>query len=234
MRSPALDAALADIDTVFNGFASPGETGCRLCHAPEETAYLRTPYTRVPPDVLDRYLYEVSNHFHDHAAAMRRLLPQGARAVVDGTLERFGCGTHGLSVVDWRSWPAEQAAAVESFVNAWWEGVLTMPESPYPIQDVFETCAAILGSMTPLLDRWRSGPVADVHLLSCVERWLDNLFSDQSPFYWYDDATGSDIRALQTWLVEEGPARLEARDYGLALRVGLLAVPVPERWDRMY
>ncbi|WP_246203397.1 hypothetical protein [Streptomyces tailanensis] len=61
MRSPALAAALADIDTVFNGFASPGETGCRLCHAPEETAYLRTPYTRVPPDVLDRYLYEVSN-----------------------------------------------------------------------------------------------------------------------------------------------------------------------------
>ncbi|WP_246203395.1 hypothetical protein [Streptomyces tailanensis] len=154
--------------------------------------------------------------------------------MVDGTLERFGCGTHGLSVVDWRSWPAEQAAAVESFVNAWWEGVLTMPESPYPIQDVFETCAAILGSMTPLLDRWRSGPVADVHLLSCVERWLDDLLSDQSPFCWYDDATDSDIRALQTWLAEEGLARLEARDYGLALRVGLLAVPVPERWDRMY
>ncbi|MFI1003558.1 hypothetical protein ACIP10_20160 [Streptomyces galbus] len=92
MRSPALTAALADIDTVFDGFAGPTETGCGRCHLPEETAHLRSPYTRVPPEVLDMYLFEVPDHFDDHAAAMRRLLPQGARAMVDGALDGFGWG----------------------------------------------------------------------------------------------------------------------------------------------
>ncbi|GHD36623.1 hypothetical protein [Streptomyces galbus] len=56
MRSPALTAALADIDTVFDGFASPTETGCGRCRLPEETAHLRSPYTRDGTgleDVLD-------------------------------------------------------------------------------------------------------------------------------------------------------------------------------------
>ncbi|WP_405887593.1 hypothetical protein OG762_08960 [Streptomyces sp. NBC_01136] len=79
MTSTALDAALADIDTVFNGFASPNEVGCGRCHLPEEIAFLRTPYTRVPPDVLRMFVFEVPGHFDDHAALMRRLLPQGAR-----------------------------------------------------------------------------------------------------------------------------------------------------------
>lgn len=77
MLSPALEAALANIDTVFNGFASPDETSCERCHLPEETAYLRTPYTSVPLEVVQMYLFEVSDHFTDHDAAMRRLLPQG-------------------------------------------------------------------------------------------------------------------------------------------------------------
>ncbi|WBO67323.1 hypothetical protein [Streptomyces camelliae] len=55
MPTPALAAALADIETVFNGFASPHETGCGRCHLPEETAYLRTPYVRVPLGVVDMH-----------------------------------------------------------------------------------------------------------------------------------------------------------------------------------
>ena len=59
MTTTALDAALADIDTVFNGFASPTETGCARCYLPEETAYLRTPYTRVPVDLVSRFVFEL-------------------------------------------------------------------------------------------------------------------------------------------------------------------------------
>jgi hypothetical protein len=81
--SPALDAALADIDTVFNGFAGSHGSGCPLCHAPEKTTYLRAPYTHVPLDVLQRYLFEVHDHFDDRTSAMRRLVPQAARAVAD-------------------------------------------------------------------------------------------------------------------------------------------------------
>jgi hypothetical protein len=60
--------------------------------------------------------------------------------------------------VHWRAWPSEQAAAVEAFVHAWWDDTLTTPEPPYPVRDVFETCATILGDLTPLLDRFRTQP----------------------------------------------------------------------------
>ncbi|GAA3830289.1 hypothetical protein ACFS5L_13970 [Streptomyces phyllanthi] len=233
MHSPALESALAAVDTVFDGFTSPGETGCGRCHLPEQTAYLRTPNTRVPPDVLEMYVFEVADHFHDHAAVMRRLLPQGARALADGTLGPVGWRNHGLSEVDWRLWPAEQAAAVEAFVSAWWEEVLATPEPPHPVEDVFQACSAVLGSFAPLLDRWGSGPVADAHLLRCVEQWLDDLLSDRSPFL-FGNAWDTDVRELQSWLAHEAPARLESRDYGLATRAGALALPCPERRDRLY
>ncbi|MFJ1810586.1 MULTISPECIES: hypothetical protein [unclassified Streptomyces] len=111
MFSTALAAALADIDTVFDGFAGPDETGCGFCHAPEEAAYVRTPDVPVPVDVVRYYLFEVSDHFTDHPAAMRRLLPQAARAMADGSLGAIGHSAIGWSRVDRRSWPAGQSAA---------------------------------------------------------------------------------------------------------------------------
>jgi hypothetical protein len=235
MPSPALTAALADLDTVFNGFSSPDETPCPMCHLPEETAYLRTPYTRVPVDVLNRYLYEVPGHFDDHTAAMRRLLPQGARALVLGELDSVGWGHHGLSGVDWRTWPAEQAAAVEAFVLAWWEDVLTTPEPPYPVKDVFETCAAVLRGVTALLDRWRPGPVADAHLRDCVEWWMDDLLLDQSPLHWFVHGRETALPELRAWLVHHAPARLRALgEPGLATRAELLALPYEDRWTHPY
>ena len=74
----------------------------------------------IPVDVVQYYLFEVSDHFDDHAAVMRRLLPQAARAMADGSLGSINYEAHGLSRVDWRSWPADQAAAIEAFLNAWW------------------------------------------------------------------------------------------------------------------
>ncbi len=235
MPTPALAAALADLDTVFHGFAGPGETGCGRCHLPEETAYLRTPHTRVPDDVLGMYLFEVPDHFDDHAAAMRRLLPQGARAMAEGRLGGVGWGYHGLSRVDWRAWPAEQGAAVEAFVLAWWADVLATPAPAYPVQDVFETCAAILGSVTAVLDRWPAHPVADTHLAACVRHWLEDLLSDVSPFYWYLDGAGPALPALRDWLARHAPARLRARgEQDAAARVELLALPYDERWTHPY
>jgi hypothetical protein len=120
MPSSALDAALADIDTVFNGFAGSHGSGCLLCHAPEKTAYLRTPYTHVPLDVLQRYLFEVHDHFDDHTFAMRRLVPQAARAVADGALGMIGYGAHGNPVG--LALPAGRAGRRHRRVKqAWWQ-----------------------------------------------------------------------------------------------------------------
>ncbi|WP_159056254.1 hypothetical protein [Streptomyces sp. DSM 15324] len=56
---------------------------------------------------------------------MRRLLPQTAHAVADGTLDGIGRGFPGLARVARRTWPAGQAAAIEAFLLAWWHPTRT-------------------------------------------------------------------------------------------------------------
>ncbi|MFE3035653.1 hypothetical protein ACFXKY_28870 [Streptomyces canus] len=236
MTSTALDAALADIDTVFNGFASPTESGCERCYLPEETAYLRTPYTRVPPDLVGRFVFESPGHFEDHAAVMRRLLPQTAHAMADGSLDGVGWGEHGLSRVEWRTWPSEQSAAVEAFVHAWWDDTLTTPEPPYSVHEVFETCATILDDLTPLLDRFRTQPVIEAHVVSCARAWMFDLLTADSPLHWwYRGDDGSLVTALQSWLAAYAPAGLRAQgEPDLAARAELLALPYDDRWAHPY
>ncbi|MET8076142.1 hypothetical protein [Streptomyces sp. NPDC005303] len=233
MTSKALDVALADIDTVFSGFASPTETGCKRCYLPEETAFLRTPYTRVPDDLVRRFVFEGPDHFVDHAAVMRRLLPQTAHAMADGSMDGIGWGEHGLSRVDWRAWPPEQAAAVETFLHAWWGDTLTTPEPPYRVHEVFETCATILGDLTPFLDRLRTQPGTEAHLVTCARAWMFDLITDDSPFHWwYPRDEPSLVAELQSWLAAHAPTGLRARNEPeLALRAELLGLPYDERWD---
>ncbi|MFI5553021.1 hypothetical protein [Streptomyces sp. NPDC051738] len=236
MSSAALDAALAGVDTAFDGFTSPDETGCGYCHASEETAYLRTPNVRIPVDVVRYYLFEVPDHFNDHAAVMRRLLPQAARAMADGTLGSIAYGAHGLSRVDWRSWPAEQATAIQAFLHAWWQDALATPEPPYGIDDIFDTCVTIARTVTPFLEGWALGPVADVHLAHCADVWLYDLVSDFSPFsWWYHDTMDAGVAELRAWLSGPGAARLHvAGEYDLATRSELLALSHDERWAHPY
>ncbi|MGI5453468.1 hypothetical protein ACQEWB_09900 [Streptomyces sp. CA-249302] len=236
MSSPALDAALADIDTVFNGFASLAETGCGHCHAPEETAYLRTPYVPIPVDVVRYYLYEVPDHFDDHPASMRRLLPQAARAMADGSLGSIAYGAHGLTRADWRSWPAAQVAAIEAFLHAWWQDALATPEPPYGIEDIFETCVTIARTVTPFLKGWVGGPAADAHLVHIADVWLYDLLSDASPFSWWDDdSEDAGVADLRAWLAGPGAARLRAAgEDDLALRCELQVLPEGERWAHPY
>ncbi|POX53957.1 hypothetical protein C3489_14250 [Streptomyces sp. Ru71] len=236
MPSAALDAALADVETVFNGFASPGETGCERCFRPEETACLRTPYRRVPDGLLARFLFKDPLHYDDHPAVLRRLLPQAARAMADGTLDGIGWGWHGLARVDWRAWPAQQAAAVEAFVHAWCQDVLLTPAPSYPAEAVFETCGSILCGMTALLHRWPEGSTPDAHLAACARGWMEDLLVDRWPLTWWDpDDEAAAVTELRHWLSGPGAARLGARgDRDLATRAGLLALPYDERWAHPY
>ncbi|WP_327427546.1 hypothetical protein [Streptomyces sp. NBC_01236] len=236
MTSAALEAALADIDTVFHGFASPDEVGCGRCHLPEETAFLRTSDIRMPLDVLERFVYEVPDHFDDHAAAMRRLLPQAARAMADGSLGGPYLGAHGLIWVNWRSWPADQARAIETFLHAWWQDVLSTPRPPYPVKNVFETCITIAGTVTPFLAGWHRQPSAETHLVQCVDDWIYDLISDCSPFSWWGpDGEDEAVAELKYWLSRHAADRLRAQgEPDLAFRAELLALPYDERWAHPY
>ncbi|WP_225822142.1 hypothetical protein [Streptomyces naphthomycinicus] len=236
MSSTALAAALADIDTVFDGFASPHETPCPQCHAEEETAYLRTPGVPVPLDVVQYYLYEVPDHFDDHEAAMRRLLPPAARALAEGTLGAVNHLGIGLARVDWRSWPAEQAAALDAFLHAWWQEVLTTADPPYGVEDVFDTCVTIARTVAPFLDAWAPGPAGDAHLVYIADSWLYDLLGDRSPFTWWcGDGEEAGVAELRAWLSGPGAARLRALgEHDLAIRCELLALPEEERWAHPY
>ncbi|MDF3141916.1 MULTISPECIES: hypothetical protein [unclassified Streptomyces] len=235
MPSPALDAALADIDTVFNGFASPTEIGCERCFDPQETAYLRTPYTRVPADLVRRFVFKVPDHFEDHAAVMRRLLPQTARAMADGSMDVAWWG-HGLTRVDWHSWPTEQSDAIQAFLTAWWRDALASPEPPHPVTDVFDSCSSIAGTVTPFLADWIRHPVADTHLVSCARRWMADLLADDLPLTCgFDEGKEGAVAELQSWFARNAPARLRAQgEPGLATEAELLALPYDDRWAHPY
>ncbi|MGW1748669.1 hypothetical protein ACWCRD_24275 [Streptomyces sp. NPDC002092] len=192
--------------------------------------------------MVQYYLFEVPDlpqrgtPIDDHAAAMRRLLPQAARATADGSLDAIGYGAHGLTRLDWRSWPAEQAAAIEAFLHAWWQDALTRPDPPYGIDEIFDTCATIARTVTPFLDRWGRGPVADAHLVHCTDGWLCDLLSDLSPFsWWQDDSENAGLADLRSWLAGPGSARLRLQgEPDLATRAELLALPYDERWAHSY
>lgn len=177
------------------------------------------------------YTFEVSDPFDGQVAVMRRLLPQGARGLVMGEMEPLGIGCHGLAVLDWRAWPAGRSAAVEAFVVIWWQHVRTAPEPPYEIGEIFALCASVLRSVTPLLDRRHASPVADTHLVQCVDRWLEKLLVDDSPFRWFRYGEEAAVPQLRAWLSRHAPARLRAHgEHGLAARAELLALPYDARW----
>ncbi|MFE7648939.1 hypothetical protein [Streptomyces phaeoluteigriseus] len=192
----------------------------------------------MPLDVLRRFFFETPGHFDAHTAVVRRPLPQTAHALVDGAPECVGRAVPGLARVAWRAWPPRQAATVETFVHAWWQDVLTTPGTPNPaVYDVFEICARILGTITPLLDLWRPGPVADAHLAVCADHRNPQHVRDEAPFLRWDGADESAVVAQhQAWLAEHAPARPPAcrRPPDLATRAALLALPYDERWAHPY
>lgn len=113
--------------------------------------------------------------------------------------------------------------------------VLTTPKPPYWIVEIFELCASILRSVTPLLDRWHASPVADGHLAECVDWWLGKLLVDDSPFHWFLYGEEAAVVDLRTWLSRHAPDRLLARgEPHLAIRAELLGLPYDDRWAHPY
>lgn len=239
MASSPLDAAVDRVRTVFAGLTSLGETGCGRCHFPEETALLRTPDVDLPDDVLGMFAHEVPDHFDDHPAVMRRILPQLAERLATGryagldAYELTGLGRSG-----WRDWPDEQAGAIRAFLETWWTDTVTSAVPPYPVHDVFEACVTASSTVTPYLAEWAAQPVggpADRHLADCAEEWVDDLLGEASPsvFCWWSDHTRDEpLAELQAWLAEHAPGRLRAlrADPMLVFRTGLLALPYEQRW----
>ncbi|MFC8509865.1 hypothetical protein ACFU3J_20230 [Streptomyces sp. NPDC057411] len=212
------------------------ETQC-VCHwgDPEELARLKIPDVLLDASLLRRTW--TAPDWKDHGAVLRRILPQFARALVDGLVEPW-FATHEIGRTfargKWRQWPGRQSAAVEEFLNAWWAHALTTPDPVVRPYDLLALCAEASGTLGPWLGTWEAlgHHVADRHLVEAAARWEEDLLGDGLPWdAWEGEETlGAELSA---WMVRHAPARLRAggAPEELLHRIRLLGLTGPARWE---
>ncbi|MFV8133017.1 hypothetical protein [Streptomyces syringium] len=216
--------------------AHSDEYNCE-CHwgSEEDLAQLKTPDTELSTDLLRRTWQATDWNYK--ASVLRRILPQFATALTRGLIEPvFGMHEAGLTFhrAEWQQWPAEQAAAVQEFLHAWWARTLTDPDPAVPAYEVLALTAEASGALGPWLHTWETHnhPAADQHLTRAMAHWEYDLLGDQLPWNTWHNA--EDMRAeLTAWLVRHAPARL--RTHGapeeLLHRIRLLGLTGPDRWE---
>ncbi|MFF3847746.1 hypothetical protein [Streptomyces sp. NPDC002328] len=234
---PRLDRALDCLDVTFHGMTARSDASQCECHwgSAEELAQLKVPDVVLHPDLLRRN-WEAPD-WRDHGAVLRRILPQFARALVNGLVEPlFGMHEVGHSFArgHWRQWPVQQSAAVWEFLHAWWAHTLSSSDPAVPVVEVLALCAEASATLTPWLNTWETldHRVADRHLAEAVAHWEYDLLGDELPWNAWDN--GDAVRTeLTAWLVRHAPARLQALDAPEELlhRIRLLDLTGPTRWE---
>ncbi|MFF4080968.1 hypothetical protein ACFYZN_16430 [Streptomyces sp. NPDC001777] len=238
-----LDAALDNLAVTFRGMtARPDEDNCE-CHwgSAEELARLKAADIELDHDLLQR-TWRASD-WSDHAAVLRRILPQFARSLVAGRVEPFlGPEEIGRSFDrgHWQQWPAEQAAAVREFLHAWWTHTLTDPAPAVPAHELLAVVVEASGALTPWLAHWetQTGTPATRHLAEAAAHWEYHLLGDELPWdpwdAWGSEDDGGERRAeLTAWLLNHARPRLIAHGAPdeLLHRIRLLGLTGPARWE---
>ncbi|MER7936234.1 MULTISPECIES: hypothetical protein [unclassified Streptomyces] len=232
-----LTTALDSLAAVFAGMtAHPDEHNCE-CHwgSAEEVAQLKVADTELDLDLLNRTW--PAPDWSDHASVLRRILPQFARVLVEGSTDPYrGPDDAGRSFARgrWQQWPTGQAEAVRDFLHAWWEATLTDPAPAVPASEVLIVITEASGTLTPWLATWErlTGRPADAHLAATVTQWEHDLLGDELPWYTWEDEEAKRVE-LTTWLVRAAPARLRAHGVAEALlhRIRLLGLTGDDRWE---
>jgi hypothetical protein len=168
-----LRAAIARVATVFAGMASPEERGCGNCYSPADIAALRTPAVDLPEDLAQAVAVEVPDHWDDHPAVIRRVLPPIVGLMAEGSTwpERIVCQ---WVAAGWTTWPAPQVQALTSFLEAWLTWTLRQESPPTPAREVFEACATATSSVTAWIAHWGAAAdptVTDPHLAEAAQYW---------------------------------------------------------------
>ncbi|CAM5238828.1 hypothetical protein [Streptomyces chartreusis] len=235
-----LSTALRNLAVTFRGMtAHPDEHNCE-CHwgSAEELALLKTPDVELEPDLLRRAWH--ATDWTDHAAVLRRILPQFAQVLADGRAEPLfgGLEEAGYSFARgrWQQWPDHCAGSVREFLHAWWENSLTDPDAVVPAHQVFVMCAEASGSVGPWLAEWekQTGYLSDRRLAEAAAEWEYELLGDSLPWRvgWYEHDE-EELRAeLVAWLL--GHAAVRLRESGaspeLQHRIRLLGLTDEDRW----
>ncbi|MEV0090234.1 hypothetical protein [Streptomyces sp. NPDC050738] len=241
-ESPArcrLATALDNLAVTFRGMtAHPDEVNCE-CHwgSSEELALLKTPDVELDQDLLRRTWQAID--WTDHAAVLRRILPQLATALVEGRVDAlYGLAEAGDSFARgrWQEWPEDQAGSVREYLQAWWALSLTDPDAQVPAHQVFVMCAEASGTVGPWLADWeaRPGDLSDRRLAEAAAEWEYELRGDFLPWSvgWHEHDEEEMRTELVTWLLGPGAKRL--RDSGastdLQQQVKRLGLTGDARW----
>lgn len=212
----SIQLAIARVAEVFAGMtARPDEVGCGRCYSTDEVALLRTADVALPADLVRMIAEEAPDHWDDQPAVIRRILPQLAVLLAQGTASP-DLIARGLAAARWSRWPDQQADAVLGFLEAWWIWTLRQDSPPTPAREVFESCVTATSSVTPWLACWDAerGPTADRHLAECAAWWWDDLQSNSSPLTWWwgpAEQERAACRELRTWLASNGDHRVRLR-----------------------
>ncbi|MFG2426238.1 hypothetical protein [Streptomyces sp. NPDC048590] len=190
--------------------AQAGEAGCGRCFDEGEVELLRTPDVPLPADLVRRVARKDPFHWDDRSAIIRRVLPQLVVVLAEGETES-DLMARGLAAAGWSHWPREQAGAVTGFLDAWWTQTLRTKSPPTSASAVFESCVTASSSVAPWLARWEAEmcPIARRHLADSLDRWREELTSDDSPFTWWWGTEAEEQAAWQEvkrWLAVQARA----------------------------
>lgn len=95
--SPDLSAALDEVARVFAGRTCPADTVCTHCYPPDGIVELAAPGEPIDLGDLSSVAYKSPFSVSDHDALLRRILPQLARGMADGSVHVFWPGQHALA-----------------------------------------------------------------------------------------------------------------------------------------
>ncbi|WP_020390260.1 hypothetical protein [Kribbella catacumbae] len=228
----ALDDALARITRNFRGAtAHADEIQCE-CHwgSAEELASLKVPDVVLDPDLLRRTVW--ATDWADQASVLRRVLPQLAVAMAEGGVDDYDLPHLGEWIArgNWQQWPIDEAAAVGTFLEAWWVRSLTSPAA-LPAHQALTLCGGAAGTVGPWLAFWETldHPLATQRLAELVDEWGLILLSDDLPWSTID-RKDEKLRELTAWLLTHAPGRLAGHDRLLNI-LNRLTITGPARWD---
>lgn len=232
--TPELEVALAEVDRVFAGHTCATDNVCLHCYPEVLAVELSRPDVPLDAEMLSSVTYESPGMVGDHDGLVRRILPQMARGMVDGTLSVFWAEQHALARGAWRTWDAREADVIRRFIDAWWLDLVFSAEPRHEVRVAFEAYVAITADLGRVLEAWPRDDVAGAHFVALSADWLRELVHGDDPLDGIHQVDEARVQ-LERWYVTAGAARL--RDAGaedLAADAELLALDIDERMRRLY
>ena len=199
-----LGDAIDGLYAVFGRYPLPDQIEhCEHCITAEEVQALRrAPARELDADTLRLYVWNSISFTCGDLADFKHFLPHllellAADAFGDHALPLSMCNHIG---VQWRDWPADEQAAIEAFLWAYWHAILDQFPAHLDVVDGLEAIAATGVPVEPLLRDWQARPgVAPArHLAQAIQDCAVRTYAGEQ-WQW----------ALFHWLARQARQRLE-------------------------